>query len=449
MRFVERQVRRLRAWSLVGAIGMLAACGGATTTSTTLICSSSSGCGEQVAVLDAPTGPNTTEIVVDSGPPGAFSLGVTNVPYVTIKVCRPGSASDCVTIDHVMLDTGSIGLRVLKSRVASLGLSDIPVAADSSSATPAGRAAECYPFVLGAVWGPLATADLHIGGESATSLTFQLIDDDRATAHPAPANCQAAANGALLDSAAMLGANGILGIGMVNIDCGLTCLNNAYSGGYALYYSCPAGSPACAPAAMPAASQVRNPVSLFAVNNNGAMIAMPALPALGATVAKGRLVFGIGTQANNQIPLAATMYLVDPNPASPSYLYVATQVGSRRYPNSYVDTGSNAMFFDDVALPKACQVSAGTASGWYCPPTAWHQTATFIDALGTTGTVEFSVESADTLFSSGASAFANLGGTAGQPADTFVWGMPFFYGRKVFVSIWGQVLSPNGPWYAF
>jgi hypothetical protein len=27
--------------------------------------------------------------------------------------------------------------------------------------------------------------------------------------------------------------------------------------------------------------------------------------------------------------------------------------------------------------------------------------------------------------------------------------MPFFYGKQVFVSIWGQVLSPNGPWYAF
>jgi hypothetical protein len=89
------------------------------------------------------------------------------------------------------------------------------------------------------------------------------------------------------------------------------------------------------------------------------------------------------------------------------------------------------------------------AGGWYCPSAAWRRSATFIDVLGNSATVDFSVESADTLFSTGASAFANLAGSAGQAADTFAWGMPFFYGRKVFVSIWGQVLSPNGPWYAF
>ena len=38
-------------------------------------------------VLSEPTGSNTTEVIVDSGPPG-FSLGSTNVPYVTVKVCR-------------------------------------------------------------------------------------------------------------------------------------------------------------------------------------------------------------------------------------------------------------------------------------------------------------------------------------------------------------------------
>jgi hypothetical protein len=299
------------------------------------------------------------------------------------------------------------------------------------------------------VWGPLATADVHIGGESALSLTTQLIDDDAAPLHPAPANCQAAANGDLLTSAASLQANGILGVGMVNIDCGLTCLNNAYSGGYALYYSCPPASTACVPAAMPAASQVRNPVSLFALNNNGVMIAMPTVPKLGASVAKGRLVFGIGTQANNQLPPNATMYLVDPDPTSPGYLYLATQVGARGYPNSYIDTGTNAMFFEEPTLPQACNVSAGSAAGWYCPTTDWQQVATFTDVLGNSGTVDFSVASADTLFSTGAAAFSNLGGTAGQPADTFAWGMPFFYGKQVFVSIWGQVLSPNGPWYAF
>ena len=53
------------------------------------------------------------------------------------------------------------------------------------------------------------------------------------------------------------------------------------------------------------------------------------------------------------------------------------------------------------------------------------------------------------LFSTGNVGFSNLGGAAGQGADTFVWGLPFFYGRSVFTSIWGQALATNGPWNAF
>jgi len=399
-------------------------------------------------VQSTPAGPNTTEIVVDSGPPGAFVLGVTNVPYVTVTVCSPGSANKCVTIDHMLLDTGSYGLRVLKSKVDALGLPSVPVAADGNG-TPAGNAAECYAFVLGAAWGPLAKADVRIGGEEAPNLNIQLIDDGAPAAQPVPQNCQSAAQGALLNSVSALQANGILGIGMVGLDCGVTCLTNAYPGGYVVYYSCPGAGAACQPAGMPAASQVQNPVARFAVNNNGTMITMPALPKLGATVAKGRLVFGIGTQSNNQLPVAGRIYPVSTDTASADYLYVGLQVGARSYPQSFIDTGSNAMFFDDATLSRVCNVSSGQQGGWYCPADTWRQTATLAGANGTQGSFTFAVDSADTLFNAGATAFANLGGTAGQAVQTFALGMPFFYGRQVFVSIWGQALSTNGPWYAF
>ncbi len=77
-----------------------------------------------------------------------------------------------------------------------------------------------------------------------------------------------------------------------------------------------------------------------------------------------------------------------------------------------------------------------------------------IDALGAPIPFTFAVDSADALFSvctngTCATAFANLAGTAGQAAETFALGMPFFYGRQVFTSIWGKFLSPNGPWYAY
>jgi hypothetical protein len=429
---------------------LLAGCGGGNSTQTTIIgggTGTGGGSGATVVTLDTPTGPNTTEIVVDSGPATGFSLSAANIPYVTVTVCSPGSVTDCVTVDHVFLDTGSIGLRVLKSAVAKLALPPIAIAADAATATPAGHAVECYPFVLGAVWGALASADVRIASEQASSIPIQLIDDGAPPSDAAPADCVASANGGLQNSVDTLQANGILGIGMLAYDCGMSCARGYYAGGYTLYYSCSGG--ACAPAALPAAQQVQNPVVHFAIDNNGTLIAMPALPDLGAGVAKGRLVFGIGTQANNQIPLTAKMVFVDPNPAHASYLYLTTTVGGTAYTDSYIDSGSNAIFFNDTSLAQGCQSSAGSTGGWYCPPSLTKRSATLTDALGTSSSVDFAVANADALFSTSSVAFANLAGSFPQGGSSFVWGFPFFYGRTVFTSIWGQALSPNGPWNAF
>ena len=429
---------------------VLASCGGNSSVTTITGGDIAGGTAGTTVTLGTPTGPNTTEVVVDSGPASGFSLGAANIPYVTVTVCEPGSATRCLTIDHVFLDTGSVGLRLLKSKVAGLNLPSVSVPADATTGTSAGRALECYPFVLGAVWGPLASADLRIAGEVAPSLSVQLIDDVAPMSDAAPAECVAAANGGLQNSVSSLQANGLLGIGMLAYDCGLACSRGDYSSGYTLYYSCPGAAGAvCAPAAIPSALQTQNPVAHFAVNNNGTILALPALPDLGAGVAKGRLVFGIGTQSNNQIPPTATMIFVDANPASASYLYFKTVTGTTTYLDSYIDSGSNALFFEDATLPMGCQSSTAAASGWYCPPAVLRRTATVSDGFGSTATAVYSLASADVLFGSASVAFADLGGSAGQGASTFVWGLPFFYGRSVFTSIWGQALSPNGPWNAF
>jgi hypothetical protein len=433
------------------ALAFVSGCGGGNSSQTTIVGGGiSGGVGATTVASDAPTGPNTTQIVVDSGPDSGFSLGAVNIPYVTLTVCSPGSLTACASIDHVFLDTGSIGLRLLKSKAQSLSLPAVMIPAASATATPAGAAAECYPFVLGAVWGSLATADLRIGGELASGITVQLIDDSTPAVPSVPDACLSASNGELLTSVASLQANGILGVGMIAYDCGLICSTGDYSSGYTLYYSCPGASGAsCVPAAIPTTLQIQNPVVHFAVNNNGTMITLPALPDLGAGSASGRLVFGIGTQSNNQLPVAAKMYLVDANPSSPSYLFFSTTVGNTNYPDSYVDSGSNALFFDDTSIAKGCQSSSGSTGGWYCPSAVLRRNATITDSSGTTGPIDYSVANADVLFTTSSLAFADLAGAAGQGAATFVWGLPFFFGRTVFTSIWGQALSPKGPWNAF
>jgi hypothetical protein len=440
---------------------LCAGCGGGDSSVTTLTGGGLGGGTTGTTVtLDTPTGPNTTEVIVDSGP-ASFSLGIANVPFVTVTVCTPNS-STCATIEHVFLDTGSYGLRVLKSKVSNLLLPPVTLAADPPNNTPTGTAVECYAFVLGGVWGPLANADVHIAGETATSIPIQLIDDTPSSTLSVPPDCVTASGGSVFSSAASLQANGILGIGMVPYDCGVTCLSPLnYAGFHVQYYVCPDAVTAnCKPAGVPIAQQTQNPVVHFVPDdhnpqpdNNGTILSLPALPAVGAGVAKGRLVFGIGTRTNNQISPTAKMLMVDVNPASSSYLYFTTTLGSTSFSDSYIDSGSNAFFFNDITIPQNCKSSAGstTASGWYCPlgNATVSRNATLTDSLGHSAPVDFSIANADVLFSGSNTAFSNLGGSIGQAPQTFVWGLSFFYGRSVYTSIWGQALSPNGPWNAF
>ncbi len=85
--------------------------------------------------------------------------------FVNVTICAPGSTTNCQTIDHVQVDTGSQGLRILASALTSSMLSGLqPIGIGT------GSLAECTRFVDGYSWGPLVTADMHIGG-SDTALT--------------------------------------------------------------------------------------------------------------------------------------------------------------------------------------------------------------------------------------------------------------------------------------
>jgi Protein of unknown function (DUF3443) len=60
------------------------------------------------------TASNELTITVGSGP---VSGAILNRPFVTVNVCVPGT-SMCQSVDHVLLDTGSSGLRVFSSVLA-------------------------------------------------------------------------------------------------------------------------------------------------------------------------------------------------------------------------------------------------------------------------------------------------------------------------------------------
>src|SRR3569833_1819 len=111
-----------------------------------------------------PTGSNVQAIVVDSGPAKVASsnMPAVNTAYTTVTVCAPGSTTNCQTIDHIQVDTGSSGLRIL-SEVLTIAL---PVLKDATGNV----IAECVGYVDGASWGLFCLAVVLFVGVSVFSL---------------------------------------------------------------------------------------------------------------------------------------------------------------------------------------------------------------------------------------------------------------------------------------
>ena len=374
-----------------------------------------------------PATANVAALAVDGGGPNLS--GAINQAYVTITVCVPRTTS-CQTIDHVWVDTGSTGLRLFSS-VLTLALPDEQL----SSTT----VANCVQFVsMTYMWGAMRTADVKIAGESASSVPIQVIGDS-AVPSTAPASCSTT-NGTA-DTAITsptgptgLGANGLLGIGVFQQDCGPGCASSPVP---AYYYTCPGGT--CQSVAMAQNQQLQNVVGMFATDNNGTLIQLQALPGGSLNTAAGSLIFGINTQSNNQLG-NAVVFSVDPGIGAnsrPGDIQTTTTYGDMTEPNSFIDSGSNLWFFNDPSIP-ACTGN----SAFFCPttsPLALQATMLPYNTPADATSFTYSFNVIDISSNTTGAAFDNVAGPAGpcdpQRGCTFDWGLPFFYGRSVFTAI--------------
>jgi hypothetical protein len=369
---------------------------------------------------------NTASVIVDQGPTvNGSPLGSVNTLFTTVTVCVPGSTTSCQTIDHIQVDTGSYGLRLL----APVLTVTLPVETLSSG----GSLVECVQFVDGYSWGPVATADLTIAGETAKSVPVQSIGDSRFTA--VPSQCSST-GGKQEDTVTSFGANGILGIGPFASDCGDcdTVANN-------LYYAC---ATTCTETTVPLAMQVPNPVTLFAADNNGIIIDLPAAAAGGALTLSGSLIFGIDTQSDNQSG-TQTVLNVDDNGE------LAMTFNGQTLANSFIDSGSNGIFFADNSI-STCTTSGFTT--FYCPASTLNLGLSIQGVNGTmANNLVFSVGNAETMLNDNPTfnVFPELAGTlpAGN-AGSFDYGLAFFYGKRVAIAVDGDMTSVGtGPYIAF
>ena len=283
---------------------------------------------------------NMQAITVNLGPAG----NAVNQAFTSVTVCVPGSTSQCQTINGILVDTGSFGVRVLSSALTLT----LPQQNDSGG----NPLAECTLFVSDETWGPIQAADLTIGSETAKGQAIQVIGGGSGAVATVPTSCSS--QGPVDDTLASFGANGIIGVGNFISDCGPGCASTTNNPGF--YYSCP--SSGCVVTTLAEANQVSNPVAAFAKDNNGVIVELPSASGPAASLS-GSLIFGIGTESNNGLG-GATVYSVDPNSGNFTTLFKGTA-----YTMSFLDSGSNAIYFLDTTttgLPTCTDFTF-----WYCP----------------------------------------------------------------------------------
>lgn len=454
---------------------LVASCGGGgSSSSSNNFSNGGSSIAQQVAACEATlpqlqtTGlaNNEASVIVDSGPcaygvpfgspqgtaPSVFIIGAANAPYTSVTVCVPGT-STCQTIDHVLVDTGSFGLRLMSSVLNSNMV--LPAVQVSGAAL-----FECAQFADGYAWGAVRNADVKIGGPSnvgelASGVNIEVIGD--ASAGTAPTVCSN--TGAAENDVASFGANGVLGVGLFVNDCatGTTCTAALLS--TPLYYNC-VSSGNCAAVNTPSGNQVSDPVASFATDFTGVVLQMPPITsASGMENVYGMLVFGIDSSAgNNAIPSTANVYVADAFGD-----FYASITSASPYPeasetcaNSFIDSGSNGLFLPTSAIPTLPYDS----NGWFTPTSTESLAVSVTGATGmgfpsnASPSIALTIANADTtLFPANGgnnTAFNNLGGTAsgggscvtGQSGSEtssnatagIDLGLPFFYGRPVYVA---------------
>jgi len=410
--------------AVVTGLIFLGSCGGSSSSSST---------------TTTPATSNTAPMTVGFGALGP-SGGYVNGIWTTVTICVPNT-TNCQTVDNVLVDTGSYGLRILDSALTTVPASSLGAITDNSG----NQLQECVQYGdTSYTWGPMMLADVELAGEKASSVAIQVIGGN---SFGVPSSCIATPinpnlpNGGNDDTLETLGANGILGIGGYAWDCGPYCESAATGDPY---YLCPSGQ--CGQVGVSLQHQATNPVAAFSsADNNGVLLTLPSISATGAAdgTVSGSLGFGIGTQTNNALASSATVYGVDANGNIPEATYNGVQYTS---PNNTIilDTGSNTFrFLDASTLASSGIIECADASGFYCPSSAVPFSVTFSGANSTSGTVSFSITNADTLFKTGYAAFNDIGGDGGtSPSnDDLDFGLPFFFGRTVYVGMMPGLFS--------
>jgi Protein of unknown function (DUF3443) len=346
--------------------------------------------------------------------------GTPNLLFTTLTICDTNS--NCQTIDHIQVDTGSGGLRIFRQAL-TVGLTQT---LNNQGAALAVR----EHFAIGSAWGSVQTASVKLASEPAITIPVQVIDATFGT-QPPPSEC-----GGAWRSPMDIHANGILGIDVGVQDSGV-------------YFTCQAN--ACTQFAPSAAQRVANPVLALPVDNNGVIISLPGIPDDGQATVYGTLVLGIGTTWDNDPKTYSTNPVVTVNLNTNDPFFASTTADQVSFSLFAVDTGSNAYAFTDPAIRLCPSLFSSVLGlgGWYCPVVPKNFAVRVMGTSGPAWNFQVWIRDEKTLTGTGNLAFNDLGIDL-RLQDFFIAGLPFFYGKQVYLGYATKSSSlGNGPLYGY
>lgn len=356
------------------------------------------------------------------------SSGAVNIPIVSVTVCL--SNGSCQTIGNVLVDTGSYGLRLSSSALS------LPVSYETRSGSTVW---ECAQFGSGDAWGPVSPLYVTLSGLTTTgSVPVQIVVGGSASNTPASSGCNGVSSNILSG-----GINGILGVGLSVYDGGEYDLCTSAS----TSSSCPSVD-----VSIPSSETVSDPVAAFGSDNNGVSLSFPSVPAGGSSSVTGTLSFGVGTNTDNTPGSSVSFY------GASTCAYIATSFNGTTYgsysscpvsnsTSSFLDSGSNGLFFPDSSITRC--------GSWYCPSSTVTLNATISGSNGSggadTASITFEIANPElnssSYFYTGVLAAPELGGSI---SGSFDWGLPFFFGRTVYVIFSGfSSTLGTGPGWGF
>jgi hypothetical protein len=169
---------------------------------------------------------------------------------------------------------------------------------------------------------------------------------------------------------------------------------------------------------------------------------LPSIPLGGVASVNGYLVLGIGTQSNN-VPSGVSAVTVDALTGDFTTDFSGKTMGG------FLDSGSNGLFFPTPCSPSLADCSSidPSAAGYYCPSSVVSLSANTTSATGTPSyAVPFQIGGLQNFDLNNHHVFLEFGANMSVGGSSvFDWGLPFYFGRNVYVGFEGSSSTAFGP----